>query len=147
MKQILPYKHILESKTDLDEELLEQLRTNYIGECSEVGMYLAMSRVAQREGYEEIAKTYEIIAYKEAEHALKFAEILGEVVNPSIEENLKVRVEAEYCDIEIKLKIAKKAKKFGIDTVYDTVMDMCKDEARHSKVFLDLLKRYFKEYN
>ncbi|RDY24619.1 NADH peroxidase [Romboutsia maritimum] len=129
----------------LDEEIVEGLRANFIGECTEVGMYLAMSRQADRDGYPEVAEAYTRIAYEEAEHASKFAEILGEVVEPDTRQNLKARVEAEYGAAEGKLKLAKKAKELGLDAVHDTVHEMCKDEARHGKAFLGLLNRYFKK--
>ncbi|MCR8744975.1 NADH peroxidase [Romboutsia lituseburensis] len=129
----------------LDEELVEGLRANFVGECTEVGMYLAMARQADREGYPEVAEAYIRIAYEEAEHAAKFAELLGEVVAPCTKTNLKARVEAEYGAAEGKLKLGKKAKELGIDAVHDTVHEMCKDEARHGKAFLGLLNRYFEK--
>lgn len=144
-KQNLSYKYRVGAAQDLDEDILGDLRDNYSAECNEVGMYLAMSRVAQREGYSEIAETYKIIAYEEAEHAAKFAELLGEVVDSSTEKNLRTRIEAEYGATEGKLKIAKKTKEFGIDIVHDAVHEMCKDEARHGKAFLGLLNKYFNE--
>ena len=127
----------------IDEDLAEDLRANFIGECTEVGMYLAMGRVADREGYPEIGASYDKIAYEEALHAAKFAELLGEVVEPCTKSNLEARVEAEYGAAEGKLKIAKKAKELGLDAIHDTVHEMCKDEARHGKAFLGLLDRYF----
>lgn len=127
----------------IDEEVLEGLRANFIGECTEVGMYLAMSRQADREGYPEVAEAYQRIAYEEAEHAAKFAELLGEVVVADTKANLKARVEAEYGATEGKLKIAKRAKELGLDAIHDTVHEMCKDEARHGKAFLGLLERHF----
>ena len=127
----------------IDEDLAEDLRANFIGECTEVGMYLAMGRVADREGYPEIGSAYDKIAYEEALHAAKFAELLGEVVEPCTKSNLEARVEAEYGAAEGKLKIAKKAKELGLDAIHDTVHEMCKDEARHGKAFLGLLNRYF----
>ena len=127
----------------IDEDLAEDLRANFIGECTEVGMYLAMGRVADREGYPEIGAAYDKIAYEEALHAAKFAELLGEVVEPCTKSNLEARVEAEYVAAEGKLKIAKKAKELGLDAIHDTVHEMCKDEARHGKAFLGLLDRYF----
>lgn len=127
----------------IDEDLAEGLRANFIGECTEVGMYLAMGRVADREGYPEIGAAYDKIAYEEALHAAKFAELLGEVVEPCTKSNLEARVEAEYGAAEGKLKIAKKAKELGLDAIHDTVHEMCKDEARHGKAFLGLLDRYF----
>ena len=127
----------------VDEEILEGLRANFVGECTEVGMYIAMSRQADREGYPEVAEAYRRIAYEEAEHAAKFAELLGEVVVADTKENLTVRVEAEYGATDGKLKLAKKAKELGLDAIHDTVHEMCKDEARHGKAFEGLLNRYF----
>ncbi|MFI3209796.1 MAG: ferritin family protein [Peptostreptococcaceae bacterium] len=126
-----------------DEEILEGLRANFTGECTEVGMYLAMSRQADREGYPEVAEAYKRIAFEEAEHAAKFAELLGEVVVADTKANLKARVEAEYGATEGKLKIAKRAKQLGLDAIHDTVHEMCKDEARHGRAFLGLLERHF----
>ena len=128
----------------IDEEILEGLRANFVGECTEVGMYLAMSRQADREGYPEVAEAYTRIAYEEADHASRFAEMLGEVVEASTENNLKARVEAEYGAAEGKLKLAKLAKEQGLDAIHDSVHEMCKDEARHGRAFLGLLNRYFK---
>lgn len=136
-------EHRIGISKGLDEDIIEGLRANFIGECTEVGMYLAMSRQADREGYPEIAEAYHRIAYEEAEHAAKFAEMLGEVVVDSTKDNLEARVEAEYGATEGKLKLAKKAKELGIDSIHDTVHEMCKDEARHGKAFLGLLTRYF----
>ena len=130
----------------VDERVIEGLRANFVGECTEVGMYLAMGRVADREGYPEIGAAYDKIAGEEALHAAKFAELLGEVVEPCTKSNLTARVEAEYGAAEGKLKLAKKAKELGLDAIHDTVHEMCKDEARHGKAFLGLLERYFGEY-
>ena len=127
----------------LDQEVVDGLRENFMGECSEVGMYLAMSRQADREGLPEVAAAYKRIAFEEAEHAAKFAELLGEVVSPDTKTNLEMRVEAEFGATEGKLKLAKRAKELGYDAVHDTVHEMCKDEARHGKAFEGLLKRYF----
>lgn len=127
----------------IEESIIEDLRANFVGECSEVGMYLAMSRQADREGYPEVAQAYKTIALEEAEHASKFAELLGEVVVSDTKKNLEVRIEAEYGATDGKLKIAKKAKELGLNIIHDTVHEMCKDEARHGKVFLGLLNRYF----
>lgn len=129
----------------VNAEIIEDLRANFVGECSEVGMYLAMSRQADREGYPEIAEAYKRIALEEAEHASKFAELLGEVVVANTQENLRVRVEAEYGATDGKLKLAKRAKELGLDAIHDAVHEMCKDEARHGKAFLGLLNRYFGE--
>lgn len=127
----------------LNDELLEGLRANFIGECTEVGMYLAMSRQADREGYPEVGEAYKRIAYEEAEHAAKFAELLGEVVVPDTKSNLSARVEAEYGACEGKKKLATLAKEHNLDAIHDTVHEMCKDEARHGKAFKGLLDRYF----
>jgi rubrerythrin len=126
-----------------NDEILEALRANFIGECTEVGMYLAMSRQADREGYPEVGEAYKRIAYEEAEHASKFAEILGEVVVPDTKSNLSARVEAEYGACEGKKKLATLAKQNNLDAIHDTVHEMCKDEARHGKAFKGLLDRYF----
>lgn len=128
----------------LDEEVVAGLKMNFEGECTEVGMYLAMSRQADREGFPEIAEAYKRIAFEEAEHAAKFAELLGEVVDVSTKKNLEMRVAAESAATEGKLKIAKRAKELGYDAIHDTVHEMCKDEARHGNAFLGLLNRYFK---
>ena len=128
----------------LDAEVVEGLRANFTGECTEVGMYLAMSRQADREGYPEVAEAYKRIAFEEAEHAAKFAELLGEdIVYPDTKKNLTVRVEAEHGATAGKLALAKRAKELGYDAIHDTVHEMCKDEARHGKAFNGLLKRYF----
>jgi rubrerythrin len=137
-------EHRIGSAEGLDPEIVEGLRANFTGECSEVGMYLAMSRQADREGYPEVAEAYKRIAFEEAEHAAKFAELLGEVVVPCTKTNLKVRVEAENGATAGKLALAKKAKQLGYDAIHDTVHEMCKDEARHGCAFNGLLKRYFK---
>ncbi len=126
-----------------DQEIIEGLRSNFTGECSEVGMYLAMARVAFREGYPEIGLYWEKAAYEEAEHAAKFAELLGEVVSSSTKENLEKRVMAEHGATEGKLKLAKRAKELNLDAIHDTVHEMARDEARHGKAFEGLLKRYF----
>lgn len=125
-------------------EIIEGLRANFTGECTEVGMYLAMSRVADREGYPEIAEAYKRIAFEEAEHAAKFAEILGEVVFADTKKNLTVRVEAENGACQGKVDLATMAKQDGLDAIHDTVHEMAKDEARHGKAFAGLLGRYFK---
>ena len=128
----------------VDAEVLEGLRANFAGECCEVGMYLAMSRQADREGYPEAAEAYKRIAFEEAEHAAKFAELLGEVLDPCTKTNLAKRVEAERGATAGKLAIAKRAKELGLDAIHDTVHEMCKDEARHGMAFQGLLNRYFK---
>ena len=127
----------------VSEDILKDLRANFEGECSEVGMYLAMARVAHREGYPEIGLYWEKAAYEEAEHAAKFAELLGEVVTDSTKKNLEMRVEAENGATLGKTKLAKLAKEKGLDAIHDTVHEMARDEARHGKAFAGLLKRYF----
>lgn len=127
----------------VSEEIIEGLRANFQGECSEVGMYLAMARVAHREGYPEIGLYWEKAAYEEAEHAAKFAEMLGEVVTPSTKKNLEMRVEAENGATAGKLELAKMAKAANLDAIHDTVHEMAKDEARHGRAFKGLLDRYF----
>ena len=127
----------------VDESIVEDLRQNFMGECTEVGMYLAMSRQADREGYPEVAEAYKRIAFEEAEHAAKFAELLGEVVDESTKKNLEMRVAAEHGATEGKLDLAKRAKAANLDAIHDTVHEMCKDEARHGKAFAGLLQRYF----
>ena len=136
-------EHVLGVAQDVPEEIKQGLRENFTGECSEVGMYLAMARVAYREGYPEIGAYWEKAAYEEAEHAAKFAELLGEVLSDSTEQNLKVRVEAEHGATAGKTELAKKAKALGLDAIHDTVHEMARDEARHGKAFAGLLKRYF----
>lgn len=127
-----------------DAEIMDGLRANFTGECTEVGMYLAMSRQAEREGYPEIAEAYKRYAFEEAEHAAKFAELLGEVVVPCTKTNLTMRVEAETGACAGKFELAKRAKQLGFDAIHDTVHEMAKDEARHGAGFAGLLKRYFK---
>jgi rubrerythrin len=136
-------EHVIGVAKDVDAEILEGLRANFRGECTEVGMYLAMSRQADREGYPEVAEAYKRIAWEEAEHASRFAELLGEVVVPDTKENLRVRVAAEHGACAGKKGIATRAKELGYDAIHDTVHEMCKDEARHGMVFAGLLKRYF----
>ncbi|MCL2690291.1 MAG: NADH peroxidase [Chitinispirillia bacterium] len=127
----------------VDPEIVEGLRQNFMGECTEVGMYLAMSRQADREGYPEVAEAYKRIAFEEAEHAAKFAELLGEVVDVSTKKNLEMRVMAEHGATQGKKDLATKAKLLNFDAIHDTVHEMCKDEARHGMAFQGLLKRYF----
>lgn len=129
----------------LDPEVVEGLKANFLGECTEVGMYLAMSRQADREGYPEVAEAYRRIAFEEAEHAAKFAELLGEVVAADTKTNLKLRVAAEHGACQGKMDLATLAKKLNYDAIHDTVHEMCKDEARHGQAFAGLLKRYFGE--
>lgn len=127
----------------LNEWVVQGLRENFTAECCEVGMYLAMSRQAERDGYPEIAEAYKRYAYEEAEHAAKFAELLGEVLTNDTEKNLRMRADAEYGACEGKLALAARAKELGYDAIHDTVHEMCKDEARHGCGFDGLLKRYF----
>ena len=136
-------EHVVGVASDVPEDIKADLRANFEGECSEVGMYLAMARVAHREGYPEIGLYWEKAAYEEAEHAAKFAELLGEVVSASTEENLRVRVEAETGATAGKFDLAKRAKALDLDAIHDTVHEMARDEARHGKAFEGLLKRYF----
>lgn len=136
-------EHIVGVAQGVDPEILEGLRANFQGECTEVGMYLAMARVAHREGYPEIGLYWEKAAWEEAEHAAKFAELLGEVVTDSTKKNLEMRVEAENGATAGKVAIAKKAKELNLDAIHDTVHEMARDEARHGKAFKGLLERYF----
>ena len=138
-------EHIVGVAKDAPAEIIEGLRANFQGECTEVGMYLAMARVAHREGYPEIGLYWEKAAYEEAEHAAKFAELLGECVYDSTEKNLAVRVEAENGATAGKFELAKMAKQLNLDAIHDTVHEMARDEARHGKAFAGLLKRYFGE--
>jgi rubrerythrin len=142
--QVWADEHRIGVAQGVDPEILEGLKANFTGECTEVGMYLAMSRQADREGYPEVAEAYKRIAYEEADHASRFAELLGEVVTNSTKKNLELRVEAEYGACEGKKKIATRAKELNYDAIHDTVHEMCKDEARHGKAFQGLLNRYFK---
>ena len=128
---------------EVKKYIFDQLMANFNGECSEVGMYLCMARVAHREGYPEIGLYWEKAAYEEAEHAAKFAELLGEVVTDSTKKNLEMRVEAENGATAGKTDLAKRAKAAGLDAIHDTVHEMARDEARHGKAFAGLLKRYF----
>ena len=136
-------EHVVGVAQGVDPEIIEGLRQNFNGECSEVGMYLAMARVAHREGYPEIGLYWEKAAFEEAEHAAKFAELLGEVVTDSTKKNLEMRVEAENGATAGKTELAKKAKELGLDAIHDTVHEMARDEARHGRAFAGLLKRYF----
>ena len=138
-------EHVVGVAKDAPADVIEGLRANFNGECTEVGMYLAMARVAHREGYPEIGLYWEKAAYEEAEHAAKFAELLGEVVTDSTKRNLEMRVEAEHGATEGKTMLAKRAKELNLDAIHDTVHEMARDEARHGKAFEGLLKRYFGE--
>lgn len=136
-------EHKIGVAKDVDPEVVEGLRANFTGECTEVGMYLAMSRQADREGYPEVAEAYKRIAFEEAEHAAKFAELLGEVVTTSTKKNLELRVDAEHGACQGKKDLATLAKKLNYDAIHDTVHEMCKDEARHGHAFKGMLDRYF----
>ena len=136
--------HVLGVAKDADPRIIEGLKLNFEGECTEVGMYLAMARVAHREGYPEIGLYWEKAAYEEAEHAAKFAELLGEVLTDSTKKNLEMRADAESGACAGKLGLAKLAKELNLDAVHDTVHEMAKDEARHGRAFEGFLNRYFK---
>jgi len=136
-------EHVVGVAKGVSEDILKDLRANFEGECTEVGMYLAMARVAHREGYPEIGLYYEKAAWEEAEHAAKFAELLGEVVTDSTKKNLELRVEAENGATAGKTDLAKRAKAANLDAIHDTVHEMARDEARHGRAFEGLLKRYF----
>ena len=138
-------EHVVGIAKDVPEEIKQGLRENFNGECSEVGMYLAMARVAFREGYPEIGLYWEKAAYEEAEHAAKFAEMLGEVVTDSTKKNLEMRVAAENGACAGKKALAAKAKQLNLDAIHDTVHEMAKDEARHGCAFAGFLKRYFND--
>ena len=137
-------EHVVGIAKGVDPEIIAGLRANFEGECTEVGMYLAMSRVADREGYPEVAEAYKRIAFEEAEHAAKFAELLGECVTDSTKKNLELRVAAEFGATQGKVDLAAMAKKQNLDAIHDTVHEMARDEARHGKAFKGLLDRYFK---
>ena len=143
------YAKTVKNNPDISEEdkkyIFEQLMANFQGECAEVGMYLCMARVAHREGYPEIGLYWEKAAFEEAEHAAKFAELLGEVVTDSTKKNIEMRVEAENGATAGKVDLATRAKKANLDAIHDTVHEMARDEARHGKAFAGLLKRYFGE--
>ncbi|GHU59722.1 rubredoxin/rubrerythrin [Clostridia bacterium] len=137
-------EHVVGVAQGVSEDIIADLRANFTGECTEVGMYLAMARVAHREGYPEVGLYYEKAAYEEAEHAAKFAELLGEVITDSTKKNLALRVEAENGATAGKFDLAKRAKAANLDAIHDTVHEMARDEARHGKAFKGLLERYFK---
>ena len=137
-------EHIVGVAEGAPEDIIDGLHANFAGECTEVGMYLAMGRVAFREGYPEIGLYWEKAAWEEAEHAAKFAELLGEVVTASTKKNLEMRVEAENGATLGKVNLAKRAKELNLDAIHDTVHEMARDEARHGKAFKGLLERYFK---
>ena len=137
-------EHVVGVAQGVSEDIIEDLRANFQGECSEVGMYLAMARVADREGYPEVSAAFTKYAFEEAEHAAKFAELLGEVLTDSTKKNLQMRVDAETGACEGKFDLAKRAKAQNLDAIHDTVHEMAKDEARHGAGFRGLLNRYFK---
>ncbi|MDE5971295.1 MAG: NADH peroxidase [Muribaculaceae bacterium] len=132
------------AKEGSDEEMIKDLNAHFMGECTEVGMYLAMSRQADREGYPEVAEAFKRYAWEEAEHAAKFAELLGDVVWDT-KTNLEKRMNAEAGANEDKMRIARRAKEMNLDAIHDTVHEMAKDEARHGKGFEGLFNRYFKK--
>lgn len=136
-------EHVVGVAQGASEDIMEDLRSNFSGECSEVGMYLAMARVAFREGYPEVGLYYEKAAHEEAEHAAKFAELLGEVLTDSTKKNLEMRIEAENGATAGKVDLAKRAKAANLDAIHDTVHEMARDEARHGKAFKGLYDRYF----
>ena len=137
-------EHVVGVAQGVDPAIVQGLRENYMGECTEVGMYLAMSRQADREGYPEVAEAYKRRAFEEAEHAAKFAEMLGEVVYADTKKNLTLRADAENGATAGKVELAKLAKAQGLDAIHDSVHEMARDEARHGKAFIGLLNRYFK---
>ena len=136
-------EHVVGVAKGVDQEVIDGLKANFTGECTEVGMYLAMGRQAAREGLPEVAAIYKRIAWEEAEHASKFAELLGEVLVADTKTNLEARVAAENGACKGKKELATLAKKLNLDAIHDTVHEMCKDEARHGQSFEGLLKRYF----
>ena len=136
-------EHVVGVAKGVREDIIADLRANFEGECTEVGMYLAMARVAYREGYPEIGDYWNKAGLEEAEHAAKFAELLGEVVTDSTKKNLELRVAAENGATAGKTDLAKRAKELGLDAIHDTVHEMARDEARHGRAFAGLLKRYF----
>ncbi|MBO7577336.1 MAG: NADH peroxidase, partial [Bacteroidales bacterium] len=138
-------EHIVGVAKGAPEDIMMDLRANFEGECKEVGMYLAMARVAHREGYPEVGLYWEKAAFEEAEHAAKFAELLGEVLTDSTAENLKMRIDAEYGATAGKTDLAKRTKALNLDAIHDTVHEMARDEARHGKALEGLYNRYFKK--
>ena len=138
-------EHVVGVSKGVPQDIIDDLRSNFNGECSEVGMYLAMARVAHREGYPEIGLYWEKAAWEEAEHAAKFAELLGEVLTDSTAKNLAMRIEAENGATMGKTQLAKRAKELNLDAIHDTVHEMARDEARHGKAFQGLYNRYFKK--
>ena len=143
IEELLPLTWGDDVPEDVREHIISELRSNFVGECSEVGMYMAMARVAYREGYPEIGDYWNKAGFEEAEHAAKFAELLGEVLTDSTKKNLQMRVDAENGATAGKFELAKLAKKYNLDAIHDTVHEMARDEARHGKAFKGLLDRYF----
>ena len=143
-ERVFETEHEIGIAQGLDEQVVQGLRENFTGECTEVGMYLAMSRQADRDGYPEVADLYRRAAFEEAEHAAKFAELLGEVVYADTKKNLQMRADAEAGATSGKLALAKRAKELGYDAIHDTVHEMAKDEARHGKAFEGALNRIVK---
>jgi rubrerythrin len=137
-------EHVIGVAKGCDDEMIKDLNTHFNGECAEVGMYLAMSRQADREGYPEIAEAFKRYAFEEAEHASKFAELLGDCVW-NTEKNVEMRMKAEAGANQDKMRIAKRAKELGLDAIHDTVHEMAKDEARHGQGFQGLYNRFFKK--
>ena len=146
------YAQTVKNNPDISEEdkkyIFDQLMANFNGECAEVGMYLCMARIAHREGYPEIGLYWEKAAYEEAEHAAKFAELLGSTLEPNMKNstkaNLAWRVDCEFGATNGKFELASCAKRNGLDAIHDTVHEMARDEARHGKALQGLLERYFK---
>ena len=136
-------EHVVGVAQGAPEDIMNDLRANFNGECSEVGMYLAMSRVAMREGYPEVGMYYRQAAFEEADHASRFAELLGEVLTDSTKKNLEMRIQAENGATAGKFDLAKRAKALNLDAIHDTVHEMARDEARHGKAFQGLHDRYF----
>lgn len=136
-------EHVVGVAQGAPEDIMNDLRANFNGECSEVGMYLAMSRVAMREGYPEVGMYYRQAAFEEADHASRFAELLGEVITDSTKKNLEMRIQAENGATAGKFDLAKRAKALNLDAIHDTVHEMARDEARHGKAFQGLHDRYF----
>jgi len=136
-------EHIVGVAKGVDADIIKDLQAHFNGECCEVGMYLAMARVAEREGYPEVAEAYKRYAYEEADHAAHFAELLGEVITDSTKKNLELRIEAEHGACAGKADIARRAKEKNLDAIHDIVHEMARDEARHCCGFKGLLKRYF----
>ena len=143
-EQVWASEHVIGIAADVPEDIKESLRAEFMGECTEVGMYLAMSRAAIREGYTEAGLFFEKVAEEEAVHAAKYADLLGEIVSPSTKENLRVRAEAENGATAGKTALAKKCKELNLDALHDSIHEMARDEARHGKGFYGLLERYFK---